>query len=180
MKKFKKVRTKKTHHFGSWYKVDIDEVVLPSGKIGEYNVVRLPKFPIIIPIDNNGNIYLVKQHRYTINQISIELPKGHADDQDLIDAAKRELLEETGFVANNWVELGVIYDGNGIGELPGTIFVAKDLKKKDTPKEMDNESISEVLKCSIKQVRQMITAGEITDTSTISSFAKADYSGIFN
>ena len=180
MKKFKKVRTKQTHQYGNWYSVDVDEVIMPSGEKGEYNVVRVPIFSIIITIDKDMNIYLVKQHRYTIDQISIELPMGHGNNQKPLDAAKRELREETGMISNDWIELGVIYNANGIGEVSGAVFIAKNVKKIDEPTETNNEFIIDVIKMSVKKIKQMIKDGKITDSITISSFAKADYSGFLN
>ncbi len=180
MKKFKKIRTKKSNKYGHWYRVDVDEVIMPSGKKGEYNVVRVSMFSTIIPIDKEGNVYFIKQHRYTIDQISIELPTGHGDGQKPLDAAKRELFEETGITSTDWTELGVIYEANGIGEIPGAVFVAKNVKKTSEPKEMDDEYIVDVLKMSVEEVKRMIKENKITDSVTISAFAKADYSGMLN
>lgn len=180
MKKFVKISTKKTYKFGHWYRVDVDKVILPSGKEGEYNVIRMPVFPVVVPLDENGNIYFVKQHRYTINRVSIELPMGHSDGQEIIDAAQRELLEETGLIAKKWNQLGKVYSANGIGEISGQVFVAENIVKVNEPEEMDEESISEVLRLGVSDVRSMIKEGIITDSLTISAFTLADYAGYFD
>jgi len=177
MKKFIKVKTKKTYEFGKWYRVDVDEVITPSGNIGEYNVVKHDDFPIIIPIDENGDIYFTKFHRYTTDFVSIELPAGHSDGEKIIEAAKRELREETGLEANFWKKIGDMHIANGIASITAVVFIAKDLKKVGKPIDMENESIDSVLKLNLNQVKNYIATGKIKDDITISAIAKAEYSG---
>lgn len=177
MKKFIKVKTKKIYNFGKWYRVEVDEVITPSGKIGEYNVVKHDNFPIIIPVDEHGKIYFAKLHRYTTDFVSIELPAGHSDGEKIIDAAKRELREETGLEANNWKEIGDIQVANGIASIKAVVFIAKELKRVGSPIEMDDESIDSVLNLSLEEVKKYIASGKIKDDITISAIAKAEYSG---
>ena len=177
MKKFKKVKTKKTYKFGKWYKVDVDEVITPLGTIGEYNVVKHDDFPIIVPVDESGNIYFAKFHRYTTDFVSIELPAGHSDGEEILDAAKRELREETGLEASSWKEIGDIHIANGIASIKAIVFIAKDLKVIGSPIEMEDESIDSVLKFKLSQVKDLIATGKIKDDITISAIAKAEYSG---
>lgn len=175
MKKFTKIKTKRTHKFGKWYKVDVDEVITPSGTKGEYNVIKHDPFPIIIPIDEEGYIYFAKFHRYTTDFISIELPAGHSEGEKIIDAAKKELREETGLEAKIWKELSEIHVANGLADIKCVIFIAKKIKVVGKPIEMEDESIDKVLKYKFKEVKQLIANGEIKDESTIAAIAKADY-----
>lgn len=177
MKKFKKVKTKKTYQFGKWYRVDVDEVVTPSGAVGEYNIVKQADFPVIIPIDEKGNIYFTKFHRYTTDFVSIELPAGHSDGDEILDAAKRELREETGLEASSWKKIGDIHIANGIAAITAIIFVAKNIKKVGSPIEMEDESIDSILKLNLNQAKNFIATGKIKDDITISAIAKAEYSG---
>jgi len=175
MKKFTKVKTKKTYRFGKWYKVDVDEVITPTGTKGEYNVVKHDPFPMVIPIDEEGYIYFAKFHRYTTDFISIELPAGYSEGEKLIDAAKRELREEAGLEAKTWKELGEVHIANGIADIRCVVFIAKDIKKVGEPIEMEDESIDEVLKFKFDEVKKLIASGKIKDESTIAAIAKADY-----
>ena len=79
MEKWKKVRTKETVHFGKYYHVQVDEVITPGGKPSTYSVVRLHPFSVIVPMDSEGRIHLVRQHRYATDTktpiVKIELQR---------------------------------------------------------------------------------------------------------
>lgn len=181
MKKFKKVETENVVNFGGYYQVITDKVITPAGTEGKYHVVKMRPFSIIIPIDAAGMIYMVKQHRYTIDKISLEVPMGFSEGQHPLEAAKRELEEETGLSSEAWYELGVIYEANGIANIPGFIFVAKDVRPVANPtRDPEDKDMIEVEKYPISQVEMMIGDGTILDSVTISAFSRAYFRGLLN
>lgn len=173
MKKWKKVKTKKIYKFGKYYRVEVDQVITPGGADGEYSVVKSNPHSIIIPIDNEGMIYFVKQHRYTTDQITIELPMGSTDGEDPLIAAKRELEEEMGLISDDWGDIGRIYVANGIADKIGYIFVARDVRFIENPiiDPLDKDLI-EIVKYALGDVKKMIIDGIIDDADTISAIAK--------
>lgn len=104
---------------------------------------------------------------------------GHGEDEPILEAAKRELKEETGLASNTWLDLGVIYEANGIGEIEGNIFLAKNVAKVGNPLQMDDECITEIIMLSISEIKKLITSNTITDSPTIAALAKADYMNLF-
>lgn len=177
MKKWKKVRTKSTHQFGKYYSVDVDQVITPGGKEGEYSVIRMKPFSIIVPIDKDGMVYFVKQHRYTTDQITIELPMGSTDGEDPLVAAKRELEEETGLVSDDWASLGEIHSAIGIAGIVGFVYLAKKVRTIDNPRvDPQDKDLIEVVKYPAKDVKKMIADGVINDSAAISALTKAIFS----
>lgn len=173
MKKWQKLRTLENHPYGTYYKVDSDEVITPGGQPGNYFVIRLAPHSVIIPIDSDGNIYMVRQHRYPTNQITLELPMGNTDGQDPLETAKRELEEETGLTAESWEYLGRFQEANGIAEIYGHIYLAHGISKAPNPRQDKlDKNLFELVTFSEQQIRTMILDGTIEDASTICAFAK--------
>lgn len=174
MKKWQKIRTKKVYNFGKFYQVEVDQVLTPGGKDGEYSVVRMKPFSIIVPIDEEGMIYFVKQHRYTTNQFVIELPMGNTDGEEPFFAAKRELEEETGLVSDDWTSVGRVQVANGFAELYAYIFIARNVKLTKNPKRDPlDKDLFEILKFSLPEVKDMIADGTIDEGDTIFAIFKA-------
>ena len=89
-----------------------DKVRLPNGEIiDDYTLVEKPNIVIIVATDNKNNIVVLEEYKYGANQVLKTLPAGHIKaNETAIEAAKRELLEETGFSGNRYVEVGILYD----------------------------------------------------------------------
>lgn len=155
-------------HENNWFKVRKDDVTRPTGEKSEYNVVVSPPAVFIIPQDSDGNIYLIGQTRYTIGKYSIEVPAGSTDNKDPLEAAKRELQEETGFTAENWEKLGEFYSANGLLQEKAHVYLATDLKQTGKDEQAE-EGIDELYKLSLDKILEMIKGGEIDDGQTMSS-----------
>ena len=97
-----------------WITVREDQVVRPDGEPGIYGVLHFKNMAIgVLPIEKDGSIYLVGQYRYPLESYSWEIPEGGCpEDEDPLEAAKRELLEETGLTAASWEYSGSAYLSN--------------------------------------------------------------------
>lgn len=178
--KWEKVKTKKCYEFGKYYSVIVDEVITPGGKKGEYSVIRMNPYSIIIPIDEFGKVYFVKQHRYPTNNFTLELPMGNTDGEDALSAAKRELEEEVGLISDEWKKIGKINEANGVGEITGIVYLAKNVRSARNPKkDLLDENLFEIKKFSLDEIKQMIVDEKIEDAATISAMAKFLFSNNF-
>lgn len=90
-----------------WLKLQVDDVVSSDGKEAEYNVIHFSSGSIIVPMDTEGNIYLAREYRYGIDKVVVEAFAGGMETgEEPLAAAKRELLEEGGIIADTWTYLG--------------------------------------------------------------------------
>jgi 8-oxo-dGTP pyrophosphatase MutT (NUDIX family) len=157
-----------------WIRITHREVTNPSGGPGIYGVVHFKNVAIgIVPIDHEGNTWLVGQYRYTLNQYHWEIPEGGCPGgQSFLEAAQRELLEETGITAKTWIPLLETYLSNSVTDEYGMCFVARDLSFGEaTPEE--TESL-EVRKLPFSEAVEMVMRGEITDSLSVMALLKAD------
>lgn len=155
-----------------WYSVRRDLVITPNGQPGEYNVVDEPDAVFIVAMDEDKSIYLIGTYRYTTDMYSIEVPAGNTDGGDPLQAAKRELQEETGLRAEKWISLGRFQAENGKTNSFGHVFLAEELQ--DT-KEHDQkaEGITSTQKVSLTEALAMIKDGRITDCQSVAAISYA-------
>jgi 8-oxo-dGTP pyrophosphatase MutT (NUDIX family) len=117
-----------------------DQVVTPGGKKGIYGVVETSAAIGIVPLDEEMHTYLVGQYRYPLNTYSWEIPEGGADPGETpLEAAKRELREETGLLAAHWTKLGTLYTSNSITNEIGHVFLAEELRNGESQPEHTEE-----------------------------------------
>ena len=158
---------------GGWIKVKRDKVKLPSGNIGQREFIIHPGAVIIVPIFDDGNILFERQFRYPLNQIFIELPAGKIDPgEDLMLTAQRELLEETGYQAAEWVYLGLQHPCIGYATEVIHILLARGLNA-GKPSRDEDEAL-QLFAMSIDESLAKIQSGEITDGKTIVSLMWAE------
>jgi 8-oxo-dGTP pyrophosphatase MutT (NUDIX family) len=147
-----------------WICLREDQVINPSGNDGIYGVVHFKNKAIgIIPIDEEGNTYLVGQWRYALGEYSWEIPMGGSPlDVEPLEGAKRELLEETGLTAEKWELLGRIHTSNSVTDEEGFIFVAQQLQQGSSF--LDETEDITVWKLPLKEAIDMVISGKITDS----------------
>ena len=102
---------------GALLKVNRDEVMLPNGKTSIREYITHPGAVVIVAFLDNGNLLFERQFRYPLKKVFLELPAGKIDaGEEILDTAKRELLEETGYVANAWRYIGVMHPCTGYAD----------------------------------------------------------------
>jgi 8-oxo-dGTP pyrophosphatase MutT (NUDIX family) len=150
-----------------WIKVREDEVVRPDGKPGIYGVVHFKNTAIgVLPIDENDKIYLVGQYRYALETYSWEIPEGGCTESEThLDAAKRELIEETGLIASEWRKLGRAFLSNSICDEEAIFYLATGLSQGPaSPEGTEQLSYNHVY---FDEALDMVMRGEITDALSI-------------
>ena len=157
----------KTLYKGKFLTIEHDSVLVPNGNISDREVVRHPGAAAIIAFVDN-KIVFERQYRYAVDKTLLEIPAGKRDiGEDTIITAKRELMEETGYIAGNMKYLGSIYTSVGFCDEKIDIYLAKNLTKGDT--NFDIDEIIELEYYTLEEVKAMIRDGVITDAKTISA-----------
>jgi len=147
-----------------WIRVREDQVINPSGGNSIYGVVEYKNRAVgVIPIDDEGYTWLVGQYRYCHNIYEWEIPEGGCPEgENLMDCARRELLEETGIIAEKIeVVLGGLQLSNSTTNEVATLFVARGLSFTDAePEETEQLQVKRVL---LTEAVRMARSGEIRD-----------------
>jgi len=150
-----------------WIKVTHHEVTTPSGTPGIYGTVHHKNLALgVLPIDREGNTYLVGQYRFALKEYSWEIPEGGGSlDGDPLQSIARELREETGLRAERWHKLLECDLSNSVSDERAMVFLAWDLSQGEASPEPSEELA--VRKVPLKQVFQMADAGEIRDAISL-------------
>jgi ADP-ribose pyrophosphatase len=157
---------------GKFIQVSSYDIELSTGEKGLREVVHHPGGVVVVAQKDENTILMVKQYRYPIKQISLELPAGRLEKDENPDLAiKRELEEETGFVAKSWKSLGYIYTTPGICDEKLYLYHATDLIFKE--QKPDEGEIIEHFEYAIKEIFKLIKTGEINDAKTICALMRA-------
>jgi len=151
---------------GGMMKVRRDQVRLPSGNQGQREYVVHPGAVLIVPILDNGNLLLERQFRYPLNRVFTELPAGKIDPgENILKTGQRELQEETGYSAQEWIYLGHQHPCIGYATEVIHMFLAKGLIEGEPLNDAD-EAL-QLFEASLEDCLQMVADQEITDAKTI-------------
>lgn len=163
-----------TPYANRWIQVEHHEVLDPSGKPGIYGVVRFRHRALgCVPLHPDGTVTLVGQFRYPLGQWSWEIPEGGGQsDLDPLQEMKRELAEETGLSATEWIPMGLLHTSNSVSDETAHIWIARGLSEgKPAP-----ESTEEGMKCTrvpFAEALAMALDGRITDAITVAGLTRA-------
>lgn len=170
-----RTRGTRTVYENRWIHVREDEVTGPDGD-GIYGVVRMQHPAVfVVALDEQDRVCLVAVDRYTTGR-SWEVPAGGSDGEDPLLAARRELEEEAGLTAAEWIPLGTMNALNGIAEAPEHVFLARGLSAgADAAATQHEEGIVEMAWVPFAEALAMVSDGRIRDGETIAALA---YAGI--
>lgn len=167
-------KTKKSEkvYENPWISVLHNEVINPGGGEGIYGKVAFKNVAVgIVPLDDDQNTWLVGQYRYTLNEYSWEIPEGGAPiGTEALASAKRELLEETGIIAEEWSLLAKVHTSNSVTDELGFIYVAKGLTFTESEPEETEDLI--IKKLPLKEAIEMVMDGRITDSISMIALLK--------
>ena len=158
---------------GGMLTVKRDQVRLPNGNTSQREYVMHPGAVVVVPLLPNGHVILEKQFRYPLHQVFIELPAGKIDaGEDILVTGQRELLEETGYRATEWLKLGHQHPCIGYSDEEIHMYLARGLSYGEHLRDEDEHL--EVFEASFKQCLSMIQRAQITDGKTIVALLLAE------
>jgi len=151
---------------GRLLKVHRDRVRLPDGSEGVREYIRHPGAVAIVALFADGRVLLERQFRYPLGRAFIEIPAGKLEPgENHLATAKRELLEETGYVAAEWRRLGLIHNAIGYSDEGIEIWLARDLELRR--QQLAEGEFLEVFSLPLAEAQAMARDGRITDVKTI-------------
>jgi ADP-ribose pyrophosphatase len=159
-------------HRGRVFTLVSENITLENGVTIDLDFVRHPGAAAIVPMLNERDVILIKQYRHAIGNYIWEIPAGTLDPQETpIVCAKRELIEETGYSAGDWQELGEITPVPGYSDERIHIFLATELVPAE--QHLDKDEVLTVNKINFEEALKMIQRREIQDGKTISGLFMA-------
>ncbi len=163
---------KKNIYDNNWIEVSHHEVLNPNRNEGIYGLVHFKNLAIgIVPYDSEGNIWLVGQYRFPIQQYSWEIVEGGGQiGIDPILSAQRELLEETGIVAQKYLKIVEMHLSNSVSDELGMVFLVTNLTFQQAEPE-DTEQLT-VIKIPFETAYLALQNGEITDSLSVAALLK--------
>lgn len=155
-----------------WISLIEYDVITPSGTKGIYGKVHFKNKAIgIVPLDDELNTWLVGQYRFVLNAYSWEIPEGGGPlEEDELEAAKRELLEETGLVATGWKEVLRMHLSDSITDEESVVYVATGLTQRQ-PMPDETEQLV-IKKIPFEEAYQMTINGQITDAVAVAAILR--------
>ena len=155
-----------------WIRVDHHEVLNPAGRPGVYGTVHFKSHATgVVPIDAQGNVILVGQYRFPLSSYSWEIPEGGSEqDGSILEAVQRELFEECGLTAKNWVQILEVDLSNSVTDERGTLFLAWDLTT--APAQPEETEEIDVARVPFWDAVRRAQRGEIRDAMSVAALLR--------
>lgn len=169
MKLFEKTLESTLKYECFFMKLYEDKILLPNDKISTRIFIKHEGAAAVLPITSEGKIILIKQYRYPIKMISLEVPAGKKDDinESGIDCITRELEEETGYHSDDIAYIRDLHSCVGYSNEMIELFIAKNCKKIDHPRQGDDDEFIEVVYVGKEEVKELLKKNQITDAKTL-------------
>lgn len=158
---------------GRIVKLTVDQARLPDGSLAGREVVYHPGGVAILALDEDNTVTLVRQYRYPIGRLLLELPAGkldHGAEEDRLLGAQRELSEETGLEAAQWTYLGYILASPGFCNEALHMYLARGLTRKE--QHPDEDEFLDVVTMPFGELVEQVMDGSITDAKTVATVLK--------
>ena len=144
-----------------WIEVREDKVIRPDGKSGIFGVVNMKHGISVLPMDDEGFVYLTEEFHYAVGEDIIETVSGGIEEnEDPLDSAKRELKEELGIEAEEWIDLGVVDPFTSVIKSPARLFLARKLNFNEASPE--GTELIKTIKVELDEAIDMIMKNKIT------------------
>ena len=168
MKKFEEKTIHSTSIFkGRVISLKVDEVTLPNGKTSNREIINHPGAVAVIALTDDNKIILVEQYRKALERSIIEIPAGKLEKgEEPLETAKRELEEETGYVAEEITYLQSFATSPGFADEIIHLYVAKHLSVVEEKKQLDEDEFVELLEVTLEEAEQLVAEGKIYDAKT--------------
>ena len=167
-----KTNSRVTLHRGRVFRLNRENVTLAHGITVDLDIIRHPGASAMVPLSNNSTVVLIKQYRHAVGDFIWEIPAGTLDpDETPLECAKRELAEETGFLADEWQKIGEITPVPGYSDERIHLFIAASLNP--TEQKLDEDEMLNVHEVELNNAIEMIYKGVIQDGKTIAGLFMA-------
>ena len=150
-----------------------DSIRLPNGETSGREYIRHVGAVGVVPLLDDGRVIVERQFRYPLDQVITEIPAGKLDSktEDRLEAAKRELQEETGYTAENWIDLGDYHPSAAYSDERLSLYLATGLHK--GAQKLDEDEFLFVKAVPLEELVEDILSGKITDGKTQCAVLKA-------
>lgn len=164
-----KILDKQEIYENPWIQLTEFRVINPSGGKGIYGKIHYKNIAVgVITLDEDWNTWLVGQYRFPLNEYSWEIPEGGGRmDEDPLDEAKRELLEETGLQAKEWKKILTLHLSNSVSDEIAFIYLARNLEQQTACPEETEQLV--VKKMQFDELVRMKESGIITDAISVAA-----------
>jgi len=149
----------------SWFRVRQDGVALPNGRQIVYTMIEHPGFVVVVPLFDDGTVLLENLYRYTLQANSLECPAGGLEGEPPDVAARRELREETGYVARTLTPLARFNASTGISDEVFHVFIATGLHLAGAPRREPTEQM-DLVTMPLGDAVRLAESGEMRDSSS--------------
>lgn len=161
---------------GKQFDIVRDRLRLPTGVEVQRDCVVHPGAAVFLPITAAGTFLLVRQYRHAVRRSLLECPAGTLKNKEApLDCAAREIREEVGVAASNWVSLGSILPAPGFCSEIQHLYIARDLH--DERAAADEDEFIDVVELNAAKLREAITAGELCDGKSLALLFRASLLG---
>ena len=150
-----------------------DTVTLSNGSSAVREVIRHIGAVCVIPVTENNEVIVERQYRYPIDRVITEIPAGKLDsrEEDRLSAIRRELLEETGYTADEWISLGDFHPAPAYSDEYISMYMARGLHPGQ--RHLDEDEFLDVMTVPLAELVEDVMAGRISDAKTQTAVLKA-------